>query len=174
MWRQREDSTHLRIPLVWCLVSWQPQFQCKTMWSLTGLQGIKQRSSWITSPTKSPLFWSSFEAITTTLGVALHGKKIRQCDWLYLYPIPAPCQKPQYILPSPYCHTSSGWHANSSHMLTCSNHSPTKQSARRCGQLNPQKTQAQEAIKILNIALFQILPFKPEPEWMNERPHALL
>lgn len=53
-------------------------------------------------------------------------------------------------------------------MLTCSNHSATKQSARRCGQLNPQKTRAQEAIKILNIVLFEILPFKAEPE-KNER-----
>lgn len=52
-------------------------------------------------------------------------------------------------------------------MLTYTNHSATKQSARRCGQLNPQKTQAQEAIKILNIALFQILPFKLEPEKHN-------
>lgn len=49
-------------------------------------------------------------------------------------------------------------------MLTYTNHSATKGSARRCGQLNPQKTQAQEAIKTRNITLVQILPFKLEPE----------
>lgn len=52
-------------------------------------------------------------------------------------------------------------------MLTYTNHSATKRSARRRGQLNPQKTQAREAIKILNITLFQILPFKLEPEKVN-------
>lgn len=87
---------------------------------------------------------------------------------LYLTAAPARNpSSPQYTLPSPSYHTGSGWHAHSSHMLTYTNHSASKRAARRCGKLNPQKTQAQEAVKILNITLFQILPFKLEPEKTN-------
>lgn len=93
--RQLEKHTHLRIPLVWCLVSWLPRFQCKTMWSLTDLWGIRQKLA-----LQSPASHNGYSRPSVILIFISNSKQVFPCWASSLHRQPAISTNRLYLMTS--------------------------------------------------------------------------